>query len=334
MSAWSAVSVPSLLRAEPHGGDLVAAVVAGGHVLRAGLDPLDRPARLAGGPGAEHLLAGDLQLGAEAAADLRGDDPHLLLGDPEDHPHEQADEVRDLRGGVHGDRAGLVVGEDAAGLDRRAGDAVVDHPALDDHVGLREARVHVAAAERPLVHLVGAELLVDEVRALVQRGLDVRDDRERVVLDEDVLGGVDRDAAVGAEDDRDGVADVLDDAPGQRPVLGVVDLDALGRPGHRQRGEQVGHVLAGVDGDDVVAGLGRALVDRDDRGVGLGRADDRRVQHPGDRDVVDVGGLAGDQPRILLAAQGAADVRLARLDGAHAETPCLAAACTALTMLW
>ncbi len=117
-------------------------------------------------------------------------------------------------------------------------------------------------------------------------------------------------------------------------MLRVVDLDALGRPGHRQRRQEVGHVLAGVDGDDVVPCLGGARVDGHDGGVGLRRADDRRVKHPGDLDVVDVGGLPGDQPRILLAAQGTADVRLGALDRAHADTPCFAADCTALTMLW
>jgi hypothetical protein len=44
-----------------------------------------------------------------------------------------------------------------------------------------------------------------------------------------------------------------------------------------------------------------------------------------ERDVVDVGGAARDQARILLAAQRAADVAVAggrrRLGRAHADTP-------------
>ena len=47
------------------------------------LDPLDRPLELARGPRERDLLAVDLQLGAEAAADLRRDRPHALLADPE-----------------------------------------------------------------------------------------------------------------------------------------------------------------------------------------------------------------------------------------------------------
>ena len=62
--------------------------------------------------------------------------------------------------------------------------------------------------------------VVDERRAVLERRLGVDDDRQRVVLDEDVLGGVDDRVAVLADDDRDGVADVLDLALGERPVLG------------------------------------------------------------------------------------------------------------------
>ena len=45
---------------------------------------------------------------------------------------------------------------------------------------------------RPLVGLVGAELLPDERRAVLERRLGIHDGRLRVVLDDHVLGGVDR----------------------------------------------------------------------------------------------------------------------------------------------
>ena len=57
--------------------------------------------------------------------------------------------------------------------------------------------------------LVGAELLVDERRAL-ERLLGIGDDRQRLVLDDHVLGGVDDRVAILAEHDRDRVADVVD----------------------------------------------------------------------------------------------------------------------------
>jgi hypothetical protein len=61
--------------------DLVAAVRRGLVVLAARLGPLDRPAELAGDDQREDLLGVDVELGAEAAADVRGDDAQLVLRD-------------------------------------------------------------------------------------------------------------------------------------------------------------------------------------------------------------------------------------------------------------
>ena len=69
-----------------------------------------------------------------------------------------------------------------------------------------------------------------------------------------LLGGVDDGVLVVADDDRDGLADVLDLALGERPVLGRLDLDARRDPGHRQRRVEV-EVLAGEDAVDA----GRSL---------------------------------------------------------------------------
>ena len=226
-------------------------------------------------------------------------------------------------------RSRAVVREDAARLDRRARRAVVDHAALDDHVGGGEAGLEVAAAERPLVALVRAELLVDERRAVVERRLDVGDHRQRVVLDQDLLGGVDDRVAVRADHERDRVADVVDLVLGDRPVRRVVDVDPRRHPRHRQRRLQV-EVVAGEDGVDAVDRPSRAArVDRGDLRVRLGRAHERRPQLPGDVDVVDVAGAAHDQPRVLLALDRPPDPGLGG-GGGHASE----AARTALTMLW
>ena len=99
---------------------------------------------------------------------------------------------------------------------------------------------------------------MDEVAAL-ERLLGVDDDRQRVVLDDDVLGGVDDRVAVGADDDGDRVADVLDGALGQRPVRRRVDVDAGRHPGQRERRLEV-EVLAGEDGLDAVAARARREV--------------------------------------------------------------------------
>ena len=118
---------------------------------------------------------------------------------------------------------------------------MVDNAALDDHVGVGEAGLDVAAAQRPLMDLVGAELLVHERRPL-ERRLGIGYDRQRLVLDDHHLGRVHDRVAVLAEHHCDRIADVLDGLARQRPVLGVVDLDAGRNPGHRQRPGEIVHV--------------------------------------------------------------------------------------------
>jgi hypothetical protein len=51
-------------------------------VLAARLGPLDRAAELARDDEGEHLLGVDVELGAEAAADVGSDDAQLVLGMP------------------------------------------------------------------------------------------------------------------------------------------------------------------------------------------------------------------------------------------------------------
>ena len=85
---------------------LVAAVVGDLRVLAARLDPLHRPAELERDDlHREDLLAVELQLGAEAAADVGRDDPDLVLRDAgrqrQQHPHD----VRDLGGRPQGELA-------------------------------------------------------------------------------------------------------------------------------------------------------------------------------------------------------------------------------------
>jgi hypothetical protein len=178
------------------------------------------------------------------------------------------------------------------------------------------------------VRLVRAEALPDERRSVLERALGIDHRGLRVVLHDHVLGGVEGRAAAGGDHHGHRVADVLDLTALDRPVLGRPHLHVRRRPGHRQRRLEVGgQVLARVDGDDAVALLGRRGVDRPDRRVRLRRPHDRRVQHPGQLDVLGVVAPPGDHAGVFLALE-----RLA--DGGHAGTPLPAAALTASTMLW
>src|ERR687897_808097 len=84
------------LRAELHVVDLVAAMVARRHVLGAGLYPLDGPAEPLGERQHQGLLAVCLELRAEAAADVWGYHPQLVLGDAEHAREHESGDVRDL----------------------------------------------------------------------------------------------------------------------------------------------------------------------------------------------------------------------------------------------
>jgi hypothetical protein len=105
--------------------------------------------------------------------------------------------------------------------------------------------------------------------SVVECGLEIHDDRQRVVLDQDLLGGVDHRVAVGADHERDGIADAVDLVLGDGPVRRVLDLDPGRDPGHRQRRLEV-QVVARVDRVDARGGLGGRRVDRDDLRVRLG----------------------------------------------------------------
>ena len=317
------------LRAELHVIDLVAPVVARGHVLGAGLDPLHRPSEPLRERQHQRLLAVGLELRAEAAAHVGGHHAQLVLGDAEHAGEHEARDVRDLGRGPQREVVAASLGHRAARLDGRARGAVVHEAVLHRDLRLGEAGVDVAASHRPLVRLVGAELLPDERRAVLERRLRVHHSGLRVVLHDHVLGGVHRDVPGRGHNHRHGIAHVLHLTALERPVLGRLDLDARRRPDHGERTrEVVGHVLAREHGHHAAALLRGGRVDRGDRGVRLGRAHHHEVQHAGEVDVLGVVAPARDHPGVLLALHRRADVR------GHADTSVPAAAFTASTMLW
>jgi hypothetical protein len=179
--------------------------------------------------------------------------------------------VRDLGRRVERQAVAPHFGDRTARFNRAASRPLLDEAALDEDLGLGEPGVDVAAADRPLVRLVGAELLPDERGAVLERLLRVDDDRLGVVLDDDLLGSINDRVSVSADDDRDRVADVLDLVALQWPVLGRPHLDPGWGPDHRERRrEVVREVLACERGDDVRVLERAGGVDRDDARVRLG----------------------------------------------------------------
>ena len=77
--------------------DLVATVVRGNHVLAPAFGPLDRTAEFARDLGNEDFLAVDLELPAEASANIGSDDAQVVLGNSRHQRDEDAQDVRNLR---------------------------------------------------------------------------------------------------------------------------------------------------------------------------------------------------------------------------------------------
>ena len=235
--------------------DLVAAVDGGLVVLAARLGPLDRAAELLGDDEGEHLLGVDVELEAEAAADVGRDDADLVLADAGDQREHDAQDVRDLGGGVDGVLVGRGDGrdDDGARLHRRAHEALLLEAALDDDgVGVRGERLVVVLAARRTARRRRCWCpcrLWTSGRALLDRLLHVDDGGQLLVLDDDRLERVGRGVAVAGDDDRDAVADVADLVGGERVVVGV-DHVGRDRPGAGQRALDVGEVGAAVGGDD------------------------------------------------------------------------------------
>ena len=273
------------------GGDQVAGLV---------LDPLDRPLQQDRGQDRADVPGVDRHLVAEAAADVRRDDPDHVLGQFGDHRDRRPDDVRRLRGHVDGElrRGPVEVGDRPAALDRRRVRARVVQLQLGDQVGLRERAVGaVGVADFPVVDdVVGLVFLVvpDDRGALGDRLLRVDDDRQRLVVDVDRLARVLGDVGV-VGDDAGHLLALEPDLVGGQHRLRVVGQG-------RHPGQVPGrHHLAGqhqVHAGDVP---GPAGVDRLDPGVRQRAAQDLHVQHAGQHDVVGVVALAADEAVVLDA---------------------------------
>ncbi|SCD60345.1 hypothetical protein GA0115245_11005 [Streptomyces sp. di188] len=324
------------------GGDLDvldhAAPVVGGQVaLGAGLGPLHGPAEAPRDRQRDRLLAVHLELGAEAAAHVGRDDPQLVLGYPGHHGEHHPQDVRDLRGRVHG----VLAGRGERGDHHRTRlHRVGDQPLLvvaapEDHLGaLPDGRVVLTGPERPVVAAVRALVGVHQRRVLGERGLQVEHRRQRLVLDLDRLQRVRRRVPVAGHDDRHRVTRVAHLVHGERRMVRVHHV--LGhRPRARQRSHPLREIASRERGHHAREFQGVGDVDALDARVRHGAAQDRQVQHPGGLDVVGPVRLAGEQPRVLLAQPRPAHLGL---DGAlgHARTSSSseAAASTARTMFW
>ncbi len=137
--------------------------------------------------------------------------------------------------------------------------------------------------------------------------LDVRDRRQRLVLDLDELRCVlCRRAGLG-HDDRDAVAGEAHPVGRERQMLDELDVVRHGPEAGQATGPCVLELAAGEGGDDTLRLARLRDVDAGDPRVRIRAADDVRPDHPGRTQVVDVATLAGEEPRVLLAQDGLSD---------------------------
>ena len=262
-SAWTRTPVSRPSASAPNVAVIRAGwrLVVDGHRLRPRIDRADRVVEQERGD-RDQRLERQVELAAEPAAARARDDPHAVLGQPEDQRQLVAVHVRRLGGGEDLDAAvddarrpglGLDVGVlDVGGLERpgrRRG-------------GRGQVGVDVAQPDEALDEDVPGRGLVEPGRGRVERGVDADQRRQRLPLDRQLVVG-DGGHGRGVADERQhGLAAVADVALGEdRLVLaGRVDPEPV----------VARDVVGGQDADEArVAGEDRARGRR--RGTAHGR---------------------------------------------------------------
>jgi hypothetical protein len=154
---------------------------------------LDRAVQAARGDRRQHRVLVHPQFAAEPAAAVQGDHPNVGERNPEALGQRLAVRMYRLGRVPHRQLAGLPVRDTAVGLE--AGVHLVLRPEglLDDEIGLRQARLQVAATVGP--GMAGPDIagVVDRRCAVAGRFLGVGDEGQLLVLDIDQahrLGGV------------------------------------------------------------------------------------------------------------------------------------------------
>ena len=308
-------------------GDMVAAMGVGHEALGPLGGPLDRPSELHRGVGAGHLLGIDVDLRAEAAADIRGDHAQLVLRRQGDEGrHHQPRHMRVLAGGVQGVlvHARVVVAQGGPRLHRVGGQPVVDDVERRHMGGVGERGLGlVLVAEGPEEGRV-VRRLVMELRRVVSRGIGRADHmRQLVISDLQPLGRVLGLGEGFGDDDRHRVAHIAHPFGLQDRMAGgahAATVPVVDHPACRQRaGHAVGgEIVPGEHAEHTGHRFGGRLVDAGDPGMRERRPGDVGIGLAGTVEIVDVAALAGQKPLVFLAAQRGADAI-----GCHGADPSL-----------
>jgi len=278
-------------------------------VLATCLDPLHRPPEPSRHRRQQHVLGIHVPLGAEAAADVRRDDPYLLFREAQGCSDRRAHGERHL--GRRPDRQPAVgrlrLGEDAARLDRHRPDTRHVEPRFDDHLRLGEAADDVADGSVGRPGGVVGPLVEDPRRARRQCRVDGDRRGQHVVANVDHGGAVGGAIDVVGDHHRDGLAGVArlrarDRRLCVRPEPGRWHERRHRRHALRQLGDRENR-------DDSRQRQRAVRVDSENAGVGVGTSHDGRVQQIGKAQVVHVATPSGEETTIFAAFDGKADRR-------------------------
>ena len=296
-------------------GQMIAAVGVGEKGLGPVAGPLHRPTGALGGPQCHHFFRIDEDLGAEAAADIRRDDPQfVLLGDVVERRQHQARDVRILRGGVEREMLfrGIVFGDRRARLHR-----VRHQPVVGDvergHMGCALERGFRCGLvpDGPVVNDVIGCLRVKLRRAVRHRVAHIDHRRQFLIVDDDGFGGIAGLVARFGDHDRDGLADKAHGLRRHRRPRAHLHRRAVLGMDH-PAADQVADLVI----DDLPAGqhadharhLHRfGAVDALHPGMGMRAADERGIGHAMQADVIHIAALAGDETLVFLANDPCAD---------------------------
>ncbi len=277
---------------------LVAGVPEPGHVLGAGRCPADRSTDLLREEAEEQLLRVHPGLGPEAPADVGRRDPDLFLVHPVPGGEHRSVGMHTLARRVVDQAVAVPPRSGDSGFDRARGQALIGDRRLDDDLVGDEWRVGAALV---VVDRVRSVLGVEH-GGIAERGVETHDGGERLVVDEDELGGVGRCSVALGNDGDDRFADEARDGVGQHRSFGR-------RREHRQVAGNWAHVGGcEVSGrhDRQHAGCLQRFTDVDvgDLGVRHHRRHEGDHGGTGQVEVGDEGGVAEQQVRVLDSEDG------------------------------
>ena len=155
-------------------------------------DELDRTLEQFRKRNRRHLVGISMDLDAERAADVLGQDADLMLLESEVLGEQVLHHVRSLRALIDGEPlvARVPIGDDGARLIGDPGVTAEHERRLHHRIGVLETLVRVAGDEHALEGEIVAELGMDDRRAGIERGLGVGDRRQLLVADLDQLAAI------------------------------------------------------------------------------------------------------------------------------------------------